>query len=54
MKNTVWTDENGRQHDYSNYSTERLLKIWWFCGNREITDIVLAILKERGVENYYG
>ena len=47
---TIYTDENGRQHDYSTYSTDKLMKIWYFCPDRKITDIVEAELERRNVE----
>lgn len=49
MTNFTYTDENGRTHDYSKYSTDKLLKIWWFCPDRQITDIVEKVLINRGI-----
>ncbi len=50
MTQFTYTDGNGRMHDYSKYATDKLLKIWWFCPNREITEIVEKVLNKRGVE----
>ena len=47
---TIYTDENGRKHDYSTYPTEKLIKIWQFCPDRQITDIVEAELEKRNVK----
>ena len=48
-QHNTYTDENGRIHDYTKYSTEKLISIWNYCPDRKITDIVEKELEERGV-----